>query len=79
MTGSGAVTDVSGGRMAVRLAGADARGLFAKDCPLDLHPRAFKPGTCAQSVLAKVSTRSPTGSASTSTAPGAMVCIFGNG
>ncbi|MGH6917542.1 MAG: sarcosine oxidase subunit gamma, partial [Geminicoccaceae bacterium] len=55
ITGSGAVTDVSGGRMAVRLGGADVRALLAKDCPLDLDPRAFRAGTCAQSMLAQVS------------------------
>ena len=55
ITGSGAVTDVSGGRIAVRLGGADSRALLAKDCPLDLHPRVFRAGTCAQSVLAQVS------------------------
>ena len=55
LAGSGAVTDVSGGRVALRVGGAKARALLAKDCPLDLHPRAFRPGTCAQSVLAEVS------------------------
>jgi sarcosine oxidase subunit gamma len=55
LAGSGAVTDVSGGRMAVRIAGRDARALLAKDCPIDLHPRAFTPGTCAQTTLADVS------------------------
>jgi sarcosine oxidase subunit gamma len=28
--------------------------VLAKGCPLDLHPRAFPPGACAQSLLAKV-------------------------
>jgi sarcosine oxidase subunit gamma len=55
LAGTGAVTDVSGGRMAVRVGGAGARALLAKDCPIDLHPRAFRPGTCAQSILADVS------------------------
>ena len=27
--------------------------MLAKGCPLDLHPRAFTPGSCAQSLLAK--------------------------
>ena len=48
-----AVTDVSEGRAVIGLAGADARDVLAKGCPLDLHPRAFGPGRCAQSTLAK--------------------------
>lgn len=52
VAGAGAVNDVSGGRTIVRIGGADARVLLAKGCPLDLHPTLFKPGRCAQSVLA---------------------------
>ncbi len=48
-----AVTDVSEGRAVIGLAGAHARDVLAKGCPLDLHPRAFGPGQCAQSSLAK--------------------------
>jgi sarcosine oxidase, subunit gamma len=48
-----AITDVSDGRVALRLAGPNAREVLAKGCPLDLHPRAFAPGSCAQSLLAK--------------------------
>ena len=33
--------------------GETARNLIAKGCPLDLHPRVFAAGRCAQSVLAK--------------------------
>jgi sarcosine oxidase subunit gamma len=29
--------------------------VLAKGCPLDLHPRAFATGNCAQSLLAKAS------------------------
>lgn len=50
-----AVTDVSDGRVALRLAGPNARDVLAKGCPLDLHPRAFATGSCAQSLLAKAS------------------------
>jgi sarcosine oxidase subunit gamma len=50
-----AIVDVSDGRVALRLAGPNARDVFAKGCPLDLHPRAFAPGRCAQSLLAKAS------------------------
>jgi sarcosine oxidase, subunit gamma len=48
-----AITDVTDGRVAFRLAGPSARDVLAKGCPLDLHPRAFPPGGCAQSLLAK--------------------------
>ncbi len=48
-----AVTDVSANQTVIVLAGPDARTLLAKGCPLDLHPRAFKPGQCAQTVVAK--------------------------
>ena len=38
-----AVTDVSDGQVALRLAGPSARAVLAKGCPLDLHPRAGSP------------------------------------
>jgi sarcosine oxidase, subunit gamma len=50
-----AVVDVSDGRVALRLAGPNARDVLAKGCPLDLHPRVFATGSCAQSLLAKTS------------------------
>jgi sarcosine oxidase subunit gamma len=50
-----ALTEVTDGRVALRLAGPNARDVLAKGCPLDLHPRAFKAGQCAQSLLAKAS------------------------
>ena len=48
-----AVTDVSESRTCIRVGGPRARDLLAKGCPLDLHPRAFPAGTCAQGHLAK--------------------------
>ena len=48
-----AVADVSDGRAVFALSGPNARDVLAKGCPLDLHPRAFGPGRCAQSHLAK--------------------------
>ena len=50
-----AITEVTDGRVAFRVAGPSAREMLAKGCPLDLHPRAFPPGRCAQSLLAKTS------------------------
>lgn len=49
-----AINDVSGGHVALRAAGADARTVLAKGCTLDLHEREFGPGQCARTVLAKV-------------------------
>jgi sarcosine oxidase subunit gamma len=51
--GHSAIVDVSDARVALRLAGPSARDVLAKGCPLDLHPRAFAVGSCAQTVLAK--------------------------
>ena len=48
-----ALTDVSHGRVVLTLSGPDARAVLAKGCPLDLHPRVFGPGRCAQSRLAR--------------------------
>jgi sarcosine oxidase subunit gamma len=50
-----AITDMTDGRAAFRLAGPNARDVLAKGTPLDLHPRAFPAGSSAQSLLAKVS------------------------
>ena len=47
------VVDVSAQRTVIELAGADARDVLRKGCSLDLHPRAFAPGRCAQSTLAR--------------------------
>jgi sarcosine oxidase, subunit gamma len=47
------VVDVSGQRTAIDVAGADARELLLKGCALDLHPRAFGVGRCAQTLLAR--------------------------
>lgn len=51
----GAVTDVSGGQTVISLRGHRARHVLAKGCTLDLHPREFGVGQCAQSYLAKAS------------------------
>ncbi len=46
-----AVTDVSGNHARLRLAGNHARDVLAKGCSLDLHPRRFQPGQCAQTLI----------------------------
>ncbi|MGH6942932.1 MAG: sarcosine oxidase subunit gamma [Geminicoccaceae bacterium] len=50
-----AITEVTDGRIALRLAGPNARDVLAKGCPVDLHVRAFAAGRCTQSLLAKAS------------------------
>lgn len=47
------VADVSHNYTGFELSGPAARDVLAKGCPLDLHPRGFGPGDCAQSLLAK--------------------------
>ena len=41
------------GLVVVRLHGLGARELLARGCTLDLHPRAFPPWRCAQTLCAK--------------------------
>ena len=48
-----AVTEVGESRTCIRIAGPKARALVQKGCPLDVHPRAFGAGQCAQTILAK--------------------------
>lgn len=50
-----AAVDVSDASTVFRLSGPAARDVLAKGCSLDVHPRAFAPGACAQTTLARVS------------------------
>ncbi|WP_034086943.1 sarcosine oxidase subunit gamma [Streptacidiphilus albus] len=50
----GSVVDVSANRTTLELSGPAAREVLEKGCALDLHPRAFRPGRCAQTLVAKV-------------------------
>ncbi len=45
------VTDISGGQTLMNLSGANAREVLAKGCSLDLHPRGFGEGRCAQTLV----------------------------
>ena len=45
------VTDISGGQTLINLSGQDSRDVLAKGCSLDLHPRAFGEGRCAQTLV----------------------------
>ena len=49
------LVDMTGGQILLRLRGSQVRKVLAKGCTLDLHPRAFKVGQCAQTTLAKTS------------------------
>lgn len=46
---------LNGGYAAMRISGRNTTALLAKGCTLDLHPRQFSTGQCAQSGLAKAS------------------------
>ena len=48
-----ALVDVTGGQIMLRLRGPGARQTLARGCTLDLHPRAFSAGQCAQTIMAK--------------------------
>lgn len=48
------VTDLSASRSVIEIAGSRARRLLEKGCGLDLHPRAFAPGRCAQTLFARL-------------------------
>jgi sarcosine oxidase subunit gamma len=51
--GHASVVDVSAQRTTLRIAGPGARDLLALGCALDLHPRSFGEGSCAQTMLAR--------------------------
>lgn len=48
-----AVVDVSEARTVISVSGPRVRDLMAKGTGLDLHPRVFGPGACAQAGMAK--------------------------
>lgn len=47
---------MSAQRTTIDIAGPYARDVLAHGCSLDLHPRAFGPGRCANTQLAKAQT-----------------------
>jgi sarcosine oxidase subunit gamma len=51
--GFASVIELGSGQTVIGISGQRAREVLAKGCPLDLHPRAFGPGRCAQSRLAR--------------------------
>ena len=48
-----AIVDVSANRTTLELRGPRVRELLEFGCPIDLHPRVFGPGRCAQTLLAR--------------------------
>ena len=49
-----AVSDQSDARLVLHLSGPRVRDVLAKGVPVDLHPKAFKPGDVANTVIAYV-------------------------
>src|SRR5262249_4070026 len=48
-----AVVDLGESRTVIAVSGSKVRELLSKGCTLDLHPRAFPVGACAQTGLAR--------------------------
>lgn len=51
VAGRGAVVDVSGQRTTLRLTGEHVRDILSGGCSVDLHPRVFRRGAGAQTLL----------------------------
>ena len=51
---SASITDLSSGQIILRITGPSVRNVLSKGCTLDLHPRSFGVGDCAQTLLAEV-------------------------
>ena len=51
LAGRGSAVDVSANRTTLEVRGSGAREVLAAACPLDLHPRVFGTGRCAQSTI----------------------------
>jgi len=51
LKGFASISDQHGGRTVLRLSGPRARDVLAKGLPIDLHPRAFGPGSAATSTI----------------------------
>ncbi|KLU09996.1 MULTISPECIES: sarcosine oxidase subunit gamma [unclassified Kocuria] len=50
----GQAVDLSANRTTLELSGPSARAVLEKGCPIDLHPRAFGPGTAVATTLGPV-------------------------
>lgn len=54
LTGVAAMTDQTDARAVIRLSGPRIRGVLAKGCLIDLHPRAFKAGDVALTTISHI-------------------------
>jgi sarcosine oxidase subunit gamma len=54
LAGLGSIADQSDGRVVLRLSGDRARDVLAKGIPVDLHPRGFRTGDVASTVVAHI-------------------------
>jgi sarcosine oxidase subunit gamma len=52
-----AVSDQSDARLVLRLSGPRVRDVLAKGVPIDLHPKAFKPGDVACTIVGYINTQ----------------------
>jgi sarcosine oxidase subunit gamma len=52
--GGRSIVDVSANRATIELEGPGRLELLAHGCGLDLHPRSWRSGQCAQTLLARV-------------------------
>jgi len=48
-----AITDLTESRTVISITGNNAREVLMKGCSVDLHPRVFGPGQCAETLLAQ--------------------------
>jgi sarcosine oxidase, subunit gamma len=48
------IVDVSANRAIIELTGSGRHGLMASACPIDLHPRSWRAGQCAQTMFGAV-------------------------
>ncbi len=49
----GSVVEISANRTAIDIWGQEARAVLETGCAIDLHPRAFGPDRCAQTMIAR--------------------------
>jgi sarcosine oxidase subunit gamma len=54
LAGLASIADQSDGRVVLRLSGDRARDVLAKGIPVDLHPRGFRTGDVASTVVAHI-------------------------
>ena len=54
LTGLASITDQSDGRVVLRLSGDRVRDVLAKGVPIDLHPRSFRTGDVASTLIAHI-------------------------